>query len=164
VLYENCNECGADTYFTAFHYDFSRHAWAARWMRGGQAAPVWSANPPEGASWAQVYAVMTQPDGRACLATWNHFDYGKAKPAEDFIYQYDLDNVSGLERTQSLSGKAADAMEQRLCRAQDVVAGLARGQDSALCQKILKPVYERKPVTTPPPDNRGQSVPPGSRH
>ena len=55
-------------------------------------------------------------------------------------------------------------MKQRLCSAQDAVPGLARGQDSPLCQQIVKPRYERKPVTTPPANNHGQSEPPGARH
>ena len=164
VLYENCNECAADTYFTAFHYDVSRHAWAARWMRGGQGAPIWSANPPQGVAWTQVYAAMAEPNGRELMATWSHFDYGKQKPPEDFVYRYDLDSFSGLEHTQPLSGKDADAMKLRLCSGQGALPGLARGQDSPLCQQTAKPRIERKPVTTPPANNRGQSAPPGSRH
>ena len=50
-------------------------------------------------------------------------------------------------------------MKQRLCAAQPIVPELARGQDSPLCQQTLKPRPERKPVTTPPANNRGQSVP-----
>jgi hypothetical protein len=97
------------------------------------------------------------------LATWNYFDYGKVKPAGDFVYQYDVDPQSGLERTLFLSGKDADTMKQKLCRAQDSIQGLARGQNSALCQETLRPLYERKPNTTPPANNRGQSAP-GGRH
>jgi len=51
-------------------------------------------------------------------------------------------------------------MKLRLCRAPATVPGVARGQDSALCQQLVKPRAERKPVTTPPANNRGQSVPP----
>jgi hypothetical protein len=168
ILYDNCAECAADTYLTAFHYDLSQHVWAARWMRGGHAAPVSSANATTGVAWTAVYAVLAEPDGRQLLSTWNHFDYGKQKPPEDFVYQYDLDPFSGLERTQLLSGKQAEAIRQRLCSAQDsateAVPGMARGQDSPLCMQTLKPRPERKPVTTPPANNHGQSLPPGSRH
>jgi hypothetical protein len=97
------------------------------------------------------------------LGTWSHFDYGDAKPAEDFVFRYDLDPMSGLDRTQLLSGKDADAMKQRVCRAGDALPGLARGQDSVLCQELINPRPERKPVTTPPGHNRGQSVP-GIKH
>jgi hypothetical protein len=164
AFYDDCNECAASTFFTAFHYDVTQHMWAARWMRGEQAVPVWTAKPPAGVALTQIYAVMAEPNGTEFIDTWNHFDYGKAKDAEDFIYQYDLDPYQGLERTEILANKEGEAMKQRLCRAQDAVPGLARGQDSPLCQQILKPRYERKPVTTPPPNNHGRSAPPGSRH
>ena len=164
ALYDNCTECAADTYFTVFHYDIAQHGWAARWMRGGQAVPIWSANAPEGVTWNQVYAAMAEPNGRELMATWSHFDYGKQKPPEDFMYRYDMDPVSGLERTQPLSGKNADAMKLRLCSGQGALPGLARGQDSPLCQQLVRPRIERKPVTTPPANNRGKSVPPGARH
>jgi len=164
ALYDSCGECAADTYFTAFHYDMRAHLWAARWMRGGQGAPIWTANAPAGVAWTQIYAGLAEPNGRELVGTWNHFDYGKEKPAEDFVYRYDLDPFSGLERTQLLSGKDADAMKLRLCRGQDALPGLARGQDAPLCQQLVNPRPERKPVTTPPAHNRGQSMPPGSRH
>jgi hypothetical protein len=133
-------------------------------MRGGQAVPVWSANAPPGVTWNQVYAAMADPNGREFMATWSHFDYGAQKPPEDFIYRYDLDSYSGLEHTQPLVGKDADAMKLRLCSGQGALPGLARGQDSPLCQPMVKPHVERKPVTTPPANNRGKSVPPGARH
>jgi hypothetical protein len=162
ILYDNCAECTADTYLTAFRYDVSQHGWTARWMRGGQAVPVLSANAPAGVDWTQVYAVLSEPNGRQQVGTWSHFDYGKQKPAEDSVYLYEVDPASGLERTQMLSGKQAEALEQRLCTAQGAAPGLTHGQDSDLCQP-LKPRAERRPVTTPPANNRGRSVPPGHR-
>jgi hypothetical protein len=168
VLYDSCSECAADTYFTAFHFNPQQHAWAARWTRGGQGVPVWSANLPAGVLLTQVYAVLAEPNGREVLGTWEHFDYGALKPPEDFIYRYDVDPFSGLERTLMLSGKDANEMKQRLCGATDsgpgAGPGLALGQDSALCRQTLKPRFERIPVTTPPANNRGQSMPPGARH
>jgi hypothetical protein len=98
------------------------------------------------------------------MATWSHFDYGKQKPPEDFVYRYDMDAFSGLEHTQPLVGKDADAMKFRLCTGQGALPGVARGQDSALCQQVAPQRVERKPVTTPPANNRGKSVPPGARH
>jgi hypothetical protein len=163
ALYDNCRDCAADTYFTAFYYDVAHHAWAARWMRGGQGVPVWNTNPSTGVTWTQVYAVLAGENGVAQLATWNHFDYGKQKDPGDFVYRYDLDSFSGLERTLPLSGKDSDAMKLRLCRGQDAVSGLARGQDAELCQQMLKPFQQRKLVTTPPANNRGKSAPPGAR-
>jgi hypothetical protein len=164
ALYDDCSECAATTYFTALYYDFSQHIWNARWLRGGQTVPVWSATAPDGVALTRLYAVLAEPDGRELVGTWNHFDYGKQKPEEDFVYRYDLDPFSRLERTQLLSGKDADAMKQRLCGVQGAAAGLARGQDSAVCQQTVHARAERRPTTSPPANNQGRSVPPGAHH
>jgi len=162
ALYDDCTECAATTYFTALFYDRSQHIWNAHWMRGEQAVPVWTAATPEGMNVTRVYAILAGPDGRELVGTWNHFDYGKVKPAEDFVYRYDLDPFSHLERMLLLGGKEADGMKQRLCGFQGT--GLvARGQDSALCQQTVHARPERRPTTTPPANNQGRSVPPGSR-
>lgn len=163
AMYEDCGECAATTYFTALYYDRSPHIWNVRWIRGGQAVPIWNAGTPEGVTVTRVYAVLSGPNGRQLVGTWNHFDYGKEKPAEDFVYRYDLDSFSGLERTQLLSGKEAEAMKQRLCGYQGT-GTTARGQDSALCQQTVHPRAERRPVTTPPANNQGRSIPPAPRH
>jgi hypothetical protein len=163
ALYDDCTDCQATTYFTALHYDLRQHTWAARWMQGGKAVPVWVSNVVSGVTHTQVFAVMADENGRETLGTWSHLDYGKTKPAQDAVYRYDLDPQSDLERTQLLFGRDAANMKDRLCRAQDVVPGLSRGQDSTLCPSSEKPHYERKPVTSPPPNNQGQSRPPGSK-
>ncbi|HEY1895643.1 MAG TPA: hypothetical protein VGG62_05195 [Terracidiphilus sp.] len=164
LLYDDCGECAATTYFTALYYDRSQHIWNAHWIRGGQAVPMWSAASPEGVTVTHVCAALAEPDGRQLVATWNHFDYGKQKPAEDFVFRYDLDSFSGLERTQLLSGKEAEGMKQRLCLAQGGAEGLARGQDSVLCAQTIHPRMERRPTTTPPANNQGRSVPPHAHH
>lgn len=164
ALYDNCRDCEATTFFTAFYYDLRSHGWAARWMRGGQAVPVWTSAAPPGVTQTQIYAAMADPNGHETFGTWNHLEYGNQKAAEDFVYRYDLDPSGGIERTQLLFGRDAAAMKLRLCRPDDTVADLARGQDSMLCQKGQKMRWERKPVTTPPAHNQGQSSPPGARH
>ena len=125
---------------------------------------MWSANTPAGVDWSQAYAAFAEPNGREFLATWSHFDYANKKPADNFVYRYDLDPFSGLERSLPLSGKDATDMEQRICAAQNAVGDLERGQDSLICQQLLKPLSACKPVTTPPGNNRGQSAPPGAHH
>jgi len=164
ALYDDCNDCQATTYFTAFHYDLRARTWAGRWMVNGKAAPVWASSAALGVTQTQVFAVMADGNGVETLATWNHLDYGKQKAAEESVYRYDLNPQSDVERTQLLFGKDSTSMKDRLCRAQDAVPGLSRGQDSSLCQTSQKPHYERKPVTTPPANNQGQSRPPGARH
>ncbi|MGB9406667.1 MAG: hypothetical protein WCA89_03975 [Terracidiphilus sp.] len=163
ALYDNCNECAASTFLTAFHYDLPHHMWTGRWMRGTQAVPIWNTNPSQGVALTQVYAVLSEPNGRQLVGTWNHIDHGE-EPPEDSVFRYDLDPFSGLERTQMLVGKEAEAMKQRLCGAPSVAPELARGQDSMLCQQTLKPHPERKPNTRPPANNSGRSTPPAARH
>jgi hypothetical protein len=163
ILYDNCANCSANTYFTTFYYDLKRHEWTARWMHNNQAVPVWSANKPTGVDWLQAYAAFAEPNGREFIATWSHFDYANKKPSDDFVYRYDLDPFSGLERSLPLTGKDASDMQQRICQVQDAVANLERGQDSLLCQRYAKPVAERRLVTTPPGNNRGKSTPGGRR-
>lgn len=162
ALYDNCRNCSTATYFTAFYYDMEHHQWAARWINGGQGVPVWNSAPPSSIAWTQVYGLVAEPDGHVELCTWNHFDYGKSKDPEDVVYRYDRDPFSGLDRTAVLSGKMADDMELKLCRGQDNVQGLERGQDSDLCQSLVNPHHDRHPVTTPPANNHGKSTPPGS--
>jgi hypothetical protein len=144
ALYDDCNNCNSSLFFTAFYYDQRQHGWAARWVRGTQAVLLLNANEPQGVNVTQVYALMADPNGHELVGTWSHFDYGKQKPPEDYIYQYDVDPWTGLDRTQFLNGKQGDAMKRRLCLASDVVSGLAKGQDSALCQQTLGRQPQRK--------------------
>ncbi len=134
ALYDDCNECDASTFLTAFYYDITQHSWAARWMRGKQAILLLSANGPQNVTVSEAYAVLADPNGHEIVGTWNHFDYGTLRDPEDYLYQYDVDPLSGLERTQRLNGKEADAMKRRICAGTDAVTGLARGQNSSLCQ------------------------------
>lgn len=160
ALYDDCRECAATTYFTAFHYDFRQHLIVPRWIRGAQGVPVWTGTVPEGVNLTQVYAALPEPNGVEMLGTWAHYDYGKEKDPQDYVFRYDIDPGSGLDRTELLSGKDAAAMKQRLCSVQGSPTGIARGQDSLLCQQTVHPPSGRKPVTTPPANNKGRSVPP----
>lgn len=146
VLYDNCRQCAANTYFTAFHYDIARRQWEARWVNGTNGIAVWNTEHPAGTDWTQVYAVMTGGNGIAQLVTWNHFAFGGNQPPEDSIFRYDVDPFSGLDRTAVVSGKQADAMKVALCGAQDAVTGLARGQDSDLCREVM---HKPSPVCRP---------------
>jgi hypothetical protein len=174
LVYDDCSGCDApSTFFTSLHYNPPDHAWRARWMRGNQAAALWSAGTVEGVTRTQVYGLLTEPPGRDVLATWSHYDYGKTKPAEDYVFEYSVDPASGLEQTQGLSGDHAEAMERRLCRANPgqvdpSLAELARGQDSEICRdltsKDTKVRPGRRPTITPPANNHGQSAPPAAEN
>jgi len=175
-VYDDCYGCEASsTFFTALYYNPSEHAWRARWMRGDQGAALTSAGTVEGVVRTQVYGLLTEPPGRDVLATWSHYDYGKVKPPEDFVFVYSVDPNSGLEQTQGLSGDHAEAMQRRLCRAgmnqanggqmDTSMAMLAGGQDSDICQDIapVKGKPGRRPTTTPPANNHGRSTPPPAK-
>jgi hypothetical protein len=160
-LYEDCRDCAATTYLSAFHYDTTQHLFVPRWLRGGgQTIPVWSSSAPPGVEQTQAYAVLTDLNGNQYIATWSHLDYGKTKPAEDFLYRYDLEPFMHVERTQLVSGKEMEPLKQKLCSAQGVAPGMARGQDSALCVQAVPQRPQRRVVTTPPPNAQGRSVPP----
>ncbi len=146
ILYDNCRQCAANTYFTTFHYNLANHQWEARWTNGGEGVAVWNENHPAGMKWTQVYAVMTHGNGLAQLVTWNHFDYGHGRSVQDSMYSYDVDPSTRLDRTIMLSGKQADAMKIKLCTAQNAVTGLARGQDSELCQDLLHHPHRLGPL------------------
>lgn len=156
ALYDSCQDCAADTSFTAFYYDLRTHGWNSRWMRGTLAAPVHAATPPAGVVVSELAVLLANPDGRQFLATWSHLDYGKAREAEDYLYQYDVDPFSLLDRTQVISGKAADAFRQKICAAPQSLDGLDRPAQSPLCHVDDKP--ERHPNTHPPANNRGQML------
>lgn len=163
ILYDDCGDCDATTYFTTFHYDSNQHILAPRWLRGGQTVPVWTATTPPGVNLDQMYAILAEPDGTQFLAAWSHFDYGKQKPAEDYIYRYDVDPFSGIDRTVLLTNKDVDTAKQRLCAAQAGHANLVRNDVDELCRQQVRPRAERRPATTPPPNNQGRSMPPGVR-
>jgi hypothetical protein len=157
LFYDDCEHCQATTFFTALHYDAINHQWAARWVRAGQAAPVWSANTLADGSWTQLYGFYPKPDGSVALATWSHFDDTTHKPQQDFVYIYAVDVGSGTEGAALLSGKSVDPIKQRLCHPENLLPGLMRGQDTPLCQKLLH--TDPHLVTSPPANNHGQAAP-----
>lgn len=155
LLYENCRDCVATTYFTSFYYDLKYHQWRARWMQNRLGVPLWTESQPAGMVWTQAYAGVTEPNGRAQIYTWSHFDYGKDKEPSDSIYRYDQDPVSGLDRALPLVGRDAEAAKLRLC-GQDAIPSLMRGQDAEMCMRLVGARSTRRIVTTPPVNNRGR--------
>lgn len=157
VLYDDCSHCEATTFFTAFRYDPETHNFAARWMHAGQAAPVWSANTLAKGDWTQIYGVYPRGDGTVELGTWSHFEDPAHRPQQDYLYLYSIDLNDSSESAVPLSGRAAELMKLRLCKANGLVPGLARGQDAPICGKYHG--YEPHPITTPPANNHGKALP-----
>jgi hypothetical protein len=155
ALYDDCRTCAATTYFTAFYYDATQHAWAARWLQAGKGVPLMNASQPSGIAMTQLYELAAEGDGHVSLYIWSHLDYGKEKAPQDYIFRFDRDPFSGLDRTAELTGDQRDPMKLRICRGQDAVDGMMRGQDSDVCEQLV-PHAERHPVTTPPANNHGR--------
>jgi hypothetical protein len=141
LVYDDCYGCDApSTFFTTLYYNFTAHAWRARWMRGDQAAVALERGSVEGVKRTQVYGLLTEPPGRDVLATWSHNDYGNAKPAEDFVFEYSVDPIHadgadpGPERRSTpkrWSGAFAGRRgAQGSVQVDPALAQLARGQDS----------------------------------
>jgi len=116
---------------------------------------MWSSNQPAGIQWSQL-----TPHRRAQWPRVHRhlepFRSRQRKASDDYVYRYDVDPLSGLERSLPLAGKDADAMELRICRAQDAIPDLERGQDSPSAANLFHPPPSAKPVTTPPANNHGQ--------
>ncbi len=172
LVFSDCVGCDApSTFFTTVFYNLAEHAWRARWIHGDQAATLTSGVQADGVTRTDVYGLLADLSGHNLLGTWSHYDYGRAKPAEDFLFTYSVDPGNQLEQTLALSGKPAEAMKEKLCRLgqgqsaasleDPAAAMLASGQDSDLCSALIgaKPHSARRPNTTPPANNRGRSTP-----
>ncbi len=155
ALYDDCRTCAATTYFTAFYYDATQHAWGARWLRGGKGVPLWNTSPPSSVDMTQLYELAAEGDGHVSLYIWSHLEYGKPKAPQDYIFRFDRDPFNGVDRTVELTGDELAEMKLRICRGQDAVEGMMRGQDSDICQQLV-PRAERHPITTPPGNNHGR--------
>lgn len=155
LVYDDCQGGSSSSFLTSFVFNPAHHEWSARWMRGDKAIPISNPNPPAGVEWSQLYALLPALDGSRYVATWSHIGYGSARPAEDYLYRYDLDPASGLDRMLLVSGAAADSLRLTLCRAPQNAA-------AALCQPLVAASSGRRPVTTPPAHNQGRSTPPRS--
>ena len=168
LTWQSCLQCDASLYFTAAYYSPSDHAWHARWMRSSDplrsstAAALHTASPAAGVTPSEVYGLFTDLRGNSTLDTWLHLDFGSAKPAQDYVYEYSVDPTTGLDITQALGDEHAAPMQQRLCQLTPAQANLLGGQDSTLCHPATTathahPRHERIPVTTPPANNQGRS-------
>lgn len=161
LVYDSCRECDVSTYFTAFYYNPAEHAWRARWMHGNDGALLKTASQSAGVTTSVVYGLMTDLRGKSELTTWTHLDFGGAKQAQDYVYEYTVDSATGLDMTQALGDEHAGPMKLELCRMDKARSALADGQDSALCRAApepkKKPERGRRPVV-PPANNEGRSM------
>lgn len=131
ATYTDCSDCQATTFLTSFYQDHKSRAWMARWPRERSAAPMYSTAQP---GVEHVYALFMNVDQRVVLDTWAHYaQQKKASRGADYFFEYKIDSMSGQEMSRPVTGREADAMKLRLCKADGVVFGIAGGQDSSAC-------------------------------
>ncbi len=174
LTWQSCLQCDASIYFTAVYYNSADHAWRARWIRStiqsnssqsSVGAALRTAAPTSGVTVQEVYGLRTDLRGNSTLDTWLHLDFGAAKPAQDYVYEYSVDPTTGLDFTQALGDEHATPMRQQLCQLTPAQSSLLDGQNSTLCHpddqaathSRLHPRHLRLPVTTPPANNQGRS-------
>jgi hypothetical protein len=162
ATYLDCVQCESTMFFTTFYFDGKADTWQVRWAANQHGAPLTSKPANKAYAIQQVYAVLGGADGREALVTWSHYDYNNSKKADDFIYKYDVDPISNLDRVQRLSGKDVSEMELRLCQADQAWPVLRYGQDGPICHALVqaKSSRPRHVTTTPPAQNEGRSRPP----
>lgn len=145
ATYDDCSDCRATTFLTAFYLDAKTRKWRARWPREVAGAPLFSAAPGNPGETDQAYALMVGADGRAVLATWSHFQQRKRGTGDDYLFEYDVDPASGLERSRQVLGSEAGPLRTRLCKAEGSVLDIAAGQDTASCKQVSRAGERRAP-------------------
>lgn len=85
----------------------------------------------EQASAEQAKAERAHPDQA-------HPDQAQTR-TEDYLFFYKTDPQSGQGLANPVIGRDAQALEQRLCKGENVLLGMAAGQDSPGCQQVLHP-------------------------
>jgi hypothetical protein len=138
ATYDDCADCRATTFLTAFYIDEKTKKWKARWPRDVAGAPLFSATPGNPGETDQAYALMVGSDGRAVLATWSHFQQKKGVPGEDYLFEYDVDPATGFERVRPIYGADAGPLKLRLCKAEGGVLDIAAGQQTPSCALVAR--------------------------
>ncbi|HVJ09327.1 MAG TPA: hypothetical protein VM554_13180 [Acidisarcina sp.] len=145
ATYDDCSDCRTTTFLTSFYLDPKTKKWRARWPREVAGAPFFSSTPGNSGETDQAYALMVGEDGRAVLATWSHFQQKRGVKGEDYLFEYDVDPATGLERSRPVVGTEAGPLKTRLCRAEGEVLEIAAGQDTASCAQIVRAAARRAP-------------------
>ena len=134
ATYDDCTQCRATTFLTAFYFDRKTKRWHARWPREVAGAPLYSAG---GEAADRVYALFMNVDQRVVLDTWVRYpEQKKASRGGEYMFEYRIDPMSDQGTSRPVTGRDMLPMKQRLCRGEDVVFGIAGGQDSAACKDL----------------------------
>lgn len=161
TTYVDCIQCEATTYFTTFYFDGKTDTWRARWMSNQHGVALSSSHVNEDYTIQPIYAMLTEQNGQDALVTWSHYQYSNSKKTDDYLYEYDVDPGTDLDRVQRFSGNEATSMKLRLCQVDPSWAYLHHGQDLPVCQALVQTANRptRRIVTTPPKQNEGRSQP-----
>jgi hypothetical protein len=134
ATYDDCAQCKATTFLTAFYIDRKTKRWGARWRREIAGAPLYSADPGK----SYVYALFINVDQRVVLDTWASYpEQKKSSRGGEYLFEYRIDPMSDQGTSRPLAGRDVPPVKERLCRGQDVVFGIAGGQDSAACKDLV---------------------------
>ncbi len=134
ATYDDCAQCKATTFLTAFYIDRKTHRWGARWRREIAGAPLYSADPTK----SYVYALFMNVDQRVVLDTWVSYpEQKKSSRGGEFLFEYGIDVPSDQGTSRPLTGRDVLPVKQRLCAGQSVVFGIAGGEDSGSCRDLV---------------------------
>ena len=138
ATYDDCTNCMATTFLTAFYIDPKTKLWNARWKREKSGAPLVAQNAGAGEQ-EHIYALLAGSDGRVVLGTWQHYQQqNKGAQSSDYLFEYLVDPFNGEEFSRPLQGSDAKAMKFRLCQGGDQILGIAGGQNSSVCPLVLR--------------------------
>jgi hypothetical protein len=134
ATYDDCAQCKATTFLTAFFLDRKTHRWGARWRREIAGAPLYSAD----ASVEHVYGLFMNVDQRVVLDTWASYpEQKKSSRGGEYLFEYRIDPMSDQGTSRPLTGREALPVKQRLCKGENVVFGVAGGQDGLACRELM---------------------------
>jgi len=135
ATYDDCSQCKATTFLTAFYIDRKTKRWGARWRREIAGAPLYSAD----ASKTYVHALFMNVDQRVVLDTWASYpEQKKSSRGGEFLFEYRIDIASDQGTSRPLTGRDVLPVKQRLCAGQNIVFGIAGGQNSAACKDLMR--------------------------
>ena len=133
ATYDDCAQCKPTTFLTAFFIDRRTKRWGARWRREIAGAPLYSGDTASD----HVYALFINVNQQVVLDTWASYpEQKKSSRGGEFLYEYHIDPMSDQGTSRPLTGRDVLPVKQRLCKGEDVVFGVAGGQDSAACREL----------------------------
>ncbi len=133
ATYDDCAQCKATTFLTAFYIDRKTRRWGARWRREIAGAPLYSADVTKN----YVYALFMNVDQRVVLGTWVSYpEQKKSSRGGEYLFEYRIDPMSDQGTSRPVTLRDALTLKQRLCKGENVVFGIAGGQDGPACREL----------------------------